>query len=143
MNLRTIVAPTDLEDASMAGLQAAAGLARSAGAKLVVLHVMSLQDVDVTEPHHEPLPLRTELLERAEAGLSRQISQLTDGIDIETRVTFGDLLTEVTDLADEKEADLVVITVKNRSRLGKLLMGSHAQDIILSARRPVLTVPRV
>ncbi len=39
-------------------------------------------------------------------------------------------------------AGLIGVTVKNRSRLGKLLMGSQTQQIILSADVPVLCVAK-
>lgn len=42
--------------------------------------------------------------------------------------------------AEEEKADLIVIGVRNRSALGKLLLGSNAQEIIMSAPCPVLCV---
>jgi nucleotide-binding universal stress UspA family protein len=38
------------------------------------------------------------------------------------------------------EADLVVIGIKKRSKVGKLMFGSTAQYVILSCDCPVLTV---
>lgn len=43
-------------------------------------------------------------------------------------------------VAREETADLVVIGMRRRSRVGKLVMGSNAQDILLSADVPVLAV---
>lgn len=42
--------------------------------------------------------------------------------------------------AGEKKFDLVYIGVRRRSRVGKLLMGSNAQFIILKAPCPVMAV---
>jgi nucleotide-binding universal stress UspA family protein len=44
-------------------------------------------------------------------------------------------------VATEEEADLIVIGIRNRSRLGKLLLGSEAQEILLDAPCPVVGVP--
>jgi len=44
------------------------------------------------------------------------------------------------DLADEVDATLVVIGLRRRSRTGKLLFGSDAQEILLGAECPVLAV---
>lgn len=41
---------------------------------------------------------------------------------------------------DENSIDLVVLGVKRRSKVGKLLMGSTAQYVILKSPCPVLTV---
>lgn len=42
--------------------------------------------------------------------------------------------------AKETRADLVVIGIKKRSKVGKLMFGSTAQYVILSSDCPVLTV---
>jgi nucleotide-binding universal stress UspA family protein len=43
-------------------------------------------------------------------------------------------------VASQEHADLLVIGVRRRSRVGKLVLGSNAQDIILQADAPVLAV---
>lgn len=47
---------------------------------------------------------------------------------------------ELLDTATETGASLVVIGVRNRSRVSKILLGSDAQSIILGSPVPVLTV---
>ncbi len=47
---------------------------------------------------------------------------------------------QVVDIADEVEAELIVIGMRRRSAVGKLLLGSTAQRILLDARCPVLAV---
>ena len=47
---------------------------------------------------------------------------------------------EVVEVADEVDADLIVIGLRRRSPLGKLVLGSQAQDILMDANRAVLTV---
>ena len=47
---------------------------------------------------------------------------------------------QVVDIADEVGADLIVIGMRKRSAVGKLLLGSTAQRILLDARCPVLAV---
>lgn len=44
------------------------------------------------------------------------------------------------DTAAEIDAQFIVIGIRSRSRVGKFLLGSDAQTIILGARIPVLTV---
>jgi nucleotide-binding universal stress UspA family protein len=46
----------------------------------------------------------------------------------------------VVDIADEVGAELIVIGMRRRSAVGKLLLGSTAQRILLDARCPVLAV---
>jgi nucleotide-binding universal stress UspA family protein len=47
---------------------------------------------------------------------------------------------QVVDIADEVDAELIVIGMRRRSAVGKLLLGSTAQRILLDARCPVLAV---
>lgn len=51
-----------------------------------------------------------------------------------------DLADTLHSLVQETGADLVVIGLRHRSPVGKLLMGSDAQKILLSAEVPVLAV---
>ena len=64
------------------------------------------------------------------------------GIALEVRQTphSGDLADAVLDTAEESGASVIVIGLRRRSPVGKLLMGSSAQRILLDADRPVLAV---
>lgn len=42
--------------------------------------------------------------------------------------------------AEENAIDLIITGIQKRSKMGKLLFGSNAQDVILNAACPVLTV---
>lgn len=47
---------------------------------------------------------------------------------------------DVIQMAVDVEADLLVMGIRSRSRVGKLLLGSDAQEILLAAPCPVLAV---
>ena len=49
---------------------------------------------------------------------------------------MGDLL----DAAEAADASLIVVGIRHRSPMGKLLLGSAAQQILLEAACPVLAV---
>ncbi|NKX51457.1 universal stress protein [Arthrobacter deserti] len=51
-----------------------------------------------------------------------------------------DLAEEVLALAEAHDVSLIVIGLRQRSQVGKFIMGSHAQRILLQADRPVLAV---
>ena len=52
----------------------------------------------------------------------------------------GEVADEVLRVAAETDASVIVIGLRRRSPVGKLLMGSSAQRILLDADRPVLAV---
>ena len=51
-----------------------------------------------------------------------------------------DLADEFLDVAREVDASLIVIGLRHRTQVGKFILGSHAQRILMQADRPVLAV---
>lgn len=138
----TIVAPVDLEETSRPGLDYAVELARSSKGRLIFLHVLTTGSLDVPDIPHAGDQVGSREREAALAALDELIPEDLRDLAVEREVAFGDPVLELQRLADDRDADAIVITVKNRSRTGKLIMGSKAQSIILSATRPVICVPR-
>ncbi|MEU0150670.1 MULTISPECIES: universal stress protein [Micromonospora] len=64
------------------------------------------------------------------------------GVAVEVRqdAHAGDLADEVVRVAEAVDASVIVIGLRRRSPVGKLIMGSAAQRILLDADRPVLAV---
>ncbi len=69
--------------------------------------------------------------ELKEAGVEFQIRQLVRGMD-----PAEDLI----NVAQEVSASVIVIGLRRRSPVGKLILGSNAQRILLDAPCPVLAV---
>jgi nucleotide-binding universal stress UspA family protein len=65
-----------------------------------------------------------------------------DGVDLDLRQAphSVEIADEVLRVAQETDASVIVIGLRKRSPVGKLLMGSSAQRILLDADRPVLAV---
>lgn len=75
------------------------------------------------------------------------LDELTNRLDAESdvvstvRQSLGpDVAAEIIRIAGEVSADLIVIGVRRRSPVGKMFMGSVAQEILLDATVPVLAV---
>jgi len=79
-----------------------------------------------------PPELVADLSARAEAA----------GVRLETHQEphTGELADEVVRVAEKVDASVIVIGLRRRSPVGKLLMGSTEQRILLDADRPVLAV---
>lgn len=66
-----------------------------------------------------------------DSGVSYEIRQLVRGLD-----PAEDLIS----IAEASSAELIVIGLRRRSPVGKLILGSNAQRILLDAHCPVLAV---
>lgn len=76
-----------------------------------------------------------------EGAASPELS--ADGVDVRFRFPDRrdrDVVGDFLDIAVEEDASLIVIGVRHRSAVGKLLLGSVAQQILLEAAAPVLAV---
>ena len=78
----------------------------------------------------------TDDLDRVE----RDVTEL--GVDVEVvRIEQGsDPADALVRVAEDRNASVIVIGLRHRSPVGKLIMGSSAQRILLDARCPVLAV---
>jgi Universal stress protein family len=82
--------------------------------------------------HTSPDPEVDELTDRlAAAGVVYEIRQAPDALDPAE---------ELIAVADATDAEFIVIGLRRRSPVGKLLLGSNAQRVLLDASCPVLAV---
>lgn len=65
------------------------------------------------------------------------------GATIATAIESGDVSAEILSHAEEFAVDGIVLGFRKRSPTGKLVFGSTAQDVLLSASCPVVAVPLV
>jgi nucleotide-binding universal stress UspA family protein len=134
--IHTILHPTDFSPQSAHALQLACSLARDYVARLVVLHVAEPPPVPYGDGILLPVPVDDD--ERLKGELGRL--PVPDGVRAERRFERGDPVTETLRVAEEISADLVVMGTHGRTGLGRLLMGSVAEQVVRQAPCPVLTV---
>ncbi len=80
---------------------------------------------------------------RLDGELTEQIARVGrhDGLEVDTIVMTGNEANAIHRIASERDAEMIVIGIRNRSRVGKLILGSTAQEILLGSPCPVLGVP--
>ena len=116
-----------------AAFAAALGEASRRGEDLLVLN--SPRSGAPVSADVAPPELVEQLTKRAEATSVH--------LDVRQTPHSGDLADEVVRVAEEIDASVIVIGLRRRTPVGKLLMGSSAQRILLDADRPVLAVKPV
>ena len=60
------------------------------------------------------------------------------GVDVEVAESSGDPADQLLEVAEEEDANLIVVAGRKRSPTGKALFGSVTQTVILNANRPVM-----
>lgn len=117
-----------------AAIERAVAEARLRGSRLVVVNSQR----GGRTADYEDLALTSEQVQALhdqlhDAGIEHDVRGLVRGKD-----PADDLIA----VAEETSAELIVIGLRRRSPVGKLIMGSNAQRILLDAECPVLAVKR-
>jgi nucleotide-binding universal stress UspA family protein len=114
--------------------QALIALAASAAATSAQLHLVTLIGIGANDDGQQRL-------KAAEGVLERHVDQLKEQgykASYEVGIAVVAAAAEIARIAADRSADLIVIGLAKRSRVGKALLGSDAQRVLLSARCPVL-----
>ena len=75
----------------------------------------------------------------------KQLTELTEkikaqGCSCESKVTVGDIVDEITGLAEKQGADMIIMGTHGKRGLEKILLGSVAERVLKGAHCPVLVV---
>jgi len=112
--------------------------------KLARKHALAFKSsVDIVTSMEKGTEQEQQAIEDAERGLEWAKTMFTDkGLDCRTHLLIRGLAPgeDILEFAKESNVDEIIVGVKRRSKVGKLLMGSTAQYVILQAPCPVVTV---
>ncbi len=135
--VKTILFPTDLSDASSRAQSYAAGLANRFRAKLLILHAKDPRDYNLPPETWE----RTEDAERHKMQeIQKSIANAFPVLQSELCGGEGTAWQIVESALAKHTVDMIVLGTRGRTGVGKLLLGSHAEEIFRRATCPVLTV---
>ena len=135
--IRTILHATDFSENCAAPFRLACSLARDYGARLIVLHVqpptMAFGEMDgvYLVPDASSEELMKQLRERKPED---------PAVVVDYRLAEGDAAEEILRTAQETSSDVIVLGTHGRKGLGRLLLGSVAEQTVRSALCPVVTV---
>ena len=139
LKLKNILVPTDFSKISHKALEYAVPIAKQFGARITMLHVIEPlpYPVDLTYvPLGEGFPIQP-IEEDLNALAKRMVEpQLLK----EVLVRVGPAYEEITNVARDCEADLIVITTHGRTGIRHVVMGSTAERVVRHSPCPVLVV---
>jgi nucleotide-binding universal stress UspA family protein len=136
-----IICPTDFSDPASKALSAAEELALHFKAELVLIHVVS--------PIQIPAGAQLgRILQEIQAASQQKINEIakekvSDAVKTRTMLALGSAADEITKLAEEERADVIVIATHGWTGWRRFVFGSVAEKVVRSATCPVLTICRM
>ncbi len=141
--MKKIVVGTDFSEIATAALRVAANLAVKTGGELIVVYA------DVVEPPTEftarEVAEVAQSIEtskrRANEELARYVVEtVPPGTDWRAVVVDGFPAAAINEIANAEHADLIAVGTHGRTGLQRLLVGSVAEEVMRTAKVPVVTV---
>lgn len=142
ISIKNVLYATEFSATSEAALPYATAICRHFGSKLHVAHVLSDTNLLLITGGVDYVSVGT-LYEDAHTEAQEKIQQVAGRfgeIPHRTYVRHGQVWTNLNNIVAENVIDLIVVGTHGRGGLGKLLLGSVAEDILRHAPCPVLTV---
>ncbi|MFP5418234.1 MAG: universal stress protein [Gammaproteobacteria bacterium] len=142
---RTLLAATDFSAPARHALERAAQLAQMhPDTRLTLAHVVSTSALDRLRRllPGEAGALEAELLVQTEHTLAELAAKLASRFDghIDTALIQGSVLAALADLADTRQADLLVMGARGANFVREFLLGSTTERLLRRSRRPLLAV---
>ena len=142
-SLTHILAPTDFSGPSRHAVERAARLAREHGARLHLLHVVHAGALErLRALLGADAAVEPELILDANRQLEALAADLggAHGPGIQTGLRKGSVLTEVDAQADTIGAELVVLGARGAGFVRRIALGTTAERLLRTTRRPLLVV---
>jgi nucleotide-binding universal stress UspA family protein len=140
-----LLVATDGSEGGDRAIDYAAGLAKAFGGELLIVNVASAIPASLFEYF---TPEQDAWLRETQAAASKEIlsrareraKQKGAGtIMLESR--FGDVVQSIIDVAEEQNADVVIVGKRGAGLIKGLLVGSVSQKLVSLMKRPVIVVP--
>jgi nucleotide-binding universal stress UspA family protein len=138
LRFHDILFATDFSPAAAHAIPYVKKIAKHFDANLVTLHVRPAIVNVMTEPGTWPADI--EALKEEDDKHRKEVLETFAGIRTEVVLQQGNIQSCVDAAIKKHNTDLVVIGTRGRTGLGKILLGSVAEEILRSVSCPVLTV---
>jgi universal stress protein A len=142
MNVKSILLPIDFSHYTDAALAFASKLAAEARAKLFIIHVHDVRNLDAGMGEGAYLYAATmwEDQQREAEKRLREVVPTVAGVTVQHECLVGSPVPQILQFANSHEIDLIVMASHGRTGLSRLLMGSVAEGVVRKAQCPVLIV---
>ena len=144
-DIKTILLTTDFSATSREAFEPALTLAGRFGARIIVAYVEDDRQ-SLIVPDHVAVNLDLERIrayqhETYERNLAELVDEQLDGkVEVECEVPVGTPHVEIVRLAEERDADLIVMATHGGGFISHAIMGSTTERVLRRAPCPVLVI---
>ena len=136
--INKILVPLDGSPKSIDGLRNAIYLARQCGATITGICVLPLYTINLGKLL---TPLRNQSLKEAKKLMSQSKRLCAqNGIVFHEKIIFGNQAWEITEFANYKKFDLIVMGHQGLGKMKEVFLGSVANFVIHKSKIPVLVI---
>jgi nucleotide-binding universal stress UspA family protein len=141
IRLKKMLVPTDFSERSQKALKYALQFAKQFKSEITLLHVVEVRFAGSEAGVVDLIQLESDLRESGKIQLEQLARNVaSEMVKIRTEIRIGIPYMEITEMADEKKIDMLVVSTHGYTGLKHVFMGSTAERIIRHAPCPVLTV---
>jgi len=141
LRLRRILVPVDFSKTALRALDVAVPLARDFGARLILVSAIEPNAFATGLDGNVLAVPDAILLDDAKARLPKIARRFVPStIPVTCVASYGSPCEIITNTAEAKNVDLIVLTTHGRTALERFLMGSTAERVVRHARCPVFVV---
>lgn len=141
--MKKIIVPIDFSQHSDYALETAAMLARKHNAQILALHMLEISDsmlINSDNEQHEKVVFFLKLAEQKfDAFLNKDYLK---GLDVIPIVKHFKVFSEVSQVATEHNADLIIMGSHGISGINEIFVGSNTEKVVRNSELPVLVIKR-
>lgn len=139
--MKNIIVPVDFSEQSEKALKVAADLANKHNASLFVLHMLELSPAIMANTEYMPPEHIVHLMKLNEKRFGEFLDKpyLKD-VDVTPIIKHYKVFSEVNDVAEKHDADLIVMGSHGVDGLEEIFIGSNTERVVRSTEVPVLVI---
>lgn len=139
--MKRIIVPIDFSEHSDFALEAAANLARKYGSELFVLHMLELSSAILTTAGNAINDEAVFYFKLAEERFEKFLKKdYLEGIKVTPIVKHFKVFSEVNEVANEYQANLIIMGSHGASGVKEALVGSNTEKVVRYSEIPVLVI---
>jgi len=139
--MNKIIVPIDFSEYSLFALETAAILAKRNNAEVLALHMLEIDKGRLTDSNNAQDEQVVFFLKLAERKFEEFLEKdFLEGIHVTPIVKHFKVFSEVSDVAEEFDADMIVMGSHGSSGLSEIFVGSNTEKVVRHSEIPVLVV---